>query len=867
MSFQYFGYLPANLVANLQGLAGFGDEAKDSSKFQLKEDDYTWVAVPANSGPPVPVSLWNVKDVKQSGQLNIGQALFYDGASWVNQDLPAGIVRVSDMEDTRISAPEPGQVLVYKAGAWRNAHPTVLTSSGLADLTDVQVSEVPGFEQGLKFQGDRWVNAHVPVVPALAIDGGLTDVQVSAPQDGELLVLSASSGKWENQALSPPSTLASLANVAFSTPQDGEALGTNGSSWVNVAVPAAPSVPELTQIGGLSVRSPQAGDMLVFNSDTGYWENRALMVYKLGGLDGVALTDGAEALLKYSALEGWVARALDPEPSYALAQLTDTAVAAPLQNNQRLLYQSGAWVNAARPTVSMGALTDVALSANLAEGEALIFDTGAWKNAPPPVPALPFLAGMADVNLGVLADGDYLSYSAVAGKWTASTPEPVSLGTLASFTFLAAGDVLSFNGSVWVNLSPASPSAPPLSGLGDVSFDDLAAGDVLSFNGSGWVNLSPEPGSLEALGDTAVSNAASGHVLAYRQGWWTLEEPPTARSLGLASLDDVVVSATAVEGQVLMYDAGKWANKPVPSVFRPSLASLADTQITSPLAGDILVYDGAAWKNEPVSVQDGTLAGLADSEIVDAVEGATLVWNSGKWRAAPRVAPALLSDLDDVQGAAAGGQYLSYTADGWGAREIGVTSPGTGEGLYPQSQFDAARVPTANDDSGQGFLPGSMWVFHAERRLYFCTSNTPGAAVWTEVNVLRAHGVFGTSAVSSDLSHRFHLLQTVADPATSWTLAGGAVVVPYSAMYSLNFEAAVQGGANSTYATAWIRRNDSDVLAMVSTQVADSGVPHSIVVSSHVYLDAGDLLYVGVDRAAGEGASSMRFFSVIAIHG
>jgi hypothetical protein len=34
-----------------------------------------------------------------------------------------------------------------------------------------------------------------------------------------------------------------------------------------------------------------------------------------------------------------------------------------------------------------------------------------------------------------------------------------------------------------------------------------------------------------------------------------------------------------------------------------------------------------------------------------------------------------------------------------------------------------------------------------------------------------------------------------------------------------------------------------------------------------VYLDAGDLLYVGVDRAAGEGASSMRYFSVIAIHG
>lgn len=38
--------------------------------------------------------------------------------------------------------------------------------------------------------------------------------------------------------------------------------------------------------------------------------------------------------------------------------------------------------------------------------------------------------------------------------------------------------------------------------------------------------------------------------------------------------------------------------------------------------------------------------------------------------------------------------------------------------------------PTVNDDSGDGYEPGQLWIQPTYRKTYVCYSNTLGAAVW-----------------------------------------------------------------------------------------------------------------------------------------
>ena len=42
-------------------------------------------------------------------------------------------------------------------------------------------------------------------------------------------------------------------------------------------------------------------------------------------------------------------------------------------------------------------------------------------------------------------------------------------------------------------------------------------------------------------------------------------------------------------------------------------------------------------------------------------------------------------------------------------------------------------IPTANDDSGDGYAPGSLWENSSTGRIYVCVGNNSGAAVWREL--------------------------------------------------------------------------------------------------------------------------------------
>lgn len=50
----------------------------------------------------------------------------------------------------------------------------------------------------------------------------------------------------------------------------------------------------------------------------------------------------------------------------------------------------------------------------------------------------------------------------------------------------------------------------------------------------------------------------------------------------------------------------------------------------------------------------------------------------------------------------------------------------------PRNKFDATTDPTVNDDSDEGYEPGSRWINVSGDTAWECVDGTPGAAIWTQ---------------------------------------------------------------------------------------------------------------------------------------
>lgn len=66
----------------------------------------------------------------------------------------------------------------------------------------------------------------------------------------------------------------------------------------------------------------------------------------------------------------------------------------------------------------------------------------------------------------------------------------------------------------------------------------------------------------------------------------------------------------------------------------------------------------------------------------------------------------------------------------------------------PFSNLAAAAAPTVNDDSGDGYEVGSLWVDTTNDKTYLCTDASSGAAVWKETS--NAGGQIATGTYTGD---------------------------------------------------------------------------------------------------------------------
>jgi hypothetical protein len=78
------------------------------------------------------------------------------------------------------------------------------------------------------------------------------------------------------------------------------------------------------------------------------------------------------------------------------------------------------------------------------------------------------------------------------------------------------------------------------------------------------------------------------------------------------------------------------------------------------------------------------------------------------------------SDHQHAHGDRAGGSLHALTSAG-------------GHGFAPQSNFAAIADPAGTDDSGDGYVAGSLWVNTVSGATWVCVSPTLGGAVWEEL--------------------------------------------------------------------------------------------------------------------------------------
>lgn len=270
------------------------------------------------------------------------------------------------------------------------------------------------------------------------------------------------------------------------------------------------------------------------------------------------------------------------------------------------------------------------------------------------------VANLTDTTITSAANGDVLSYD--GSKWinTPSTSSSLSGLSDTAITTPADGDVLVYDSvsTKWENSdqlstldstvtthvgSTSNPHSTSVSNLTDTSLSGLNAGDVLVYDGvSEWNNQLNE---LSNIVDTGIISPANGDALVYDGNLWINREN------SVYNLTDTVINSST-NGDILVYDSNDnvWNNSDslsthLASTSNPhstSVSNLTDTTITSATSGDVLVHNGSGWIN-----QANSLDNLTNTTITTPTTGEVLTYTGSGWEnAGPSAGP--LSNITDV---------------------------------------------------------------------------------------------------------------------------------------------------------------------------------------------------------------------------
>lgn len=482
--------------------------------------------------------------------------LLYDSNDSKWKNIPNTISNVSDVT---VASVADGDVLVYDSNDsdWKNS-----------DVVSSHVSDTNNPHSVTKAQiltGDLIVNADVDASAAIAE----SKLDLDYSTDSLNTAITTHTADTSN----PHSTsLDNLTNTEITTPANGDVLKYDGTKWINGVGGGGSST--LSGLTDTDITTPADGDVLIYDSNDSEWKNSD----QLSTLDSTVTTH--------------VANTSNPH-STSVSNLTDTNVSS-LNDSDILVYDSGdsEWKNT---QLSLKRLVDTAISSE-ASGDALIYDGNDWINKENSVDNLT----NTDIDTNTLAENDVLVFNDQTLKWEnsqimvnhiGSTANP-HLTTVAKLTDVSISsasnnDTLLYdsNDSEWKN----KPNS--VDNLSNVTITSVTSGDVLTYDGSGWIN-SPASGGSVDLGYKNIS------------GWGLVE------SKSYASININTSNWLKVTGSV-GYNYATQTEYPITANTGMSISSLtADTMyyvMYSPANSGVIVVkfaDCYAQASEPTFSQD-----------------------------------------------------------------------------------------------------------------------------------------------------------------------------------------------------------------------------------------------------------------------
>ena len=177
-----------------------------------------------------------------------------------------------------------------------------------------------------------------------------------------------------------------------------------------------------------------------------------------------------------------------------------------------------------------------------------------------------------------------------------------------SLTGLSSGDILSYNGTSWVNTSAPSSN---ISELGDVSLTGLSSGQILSYDGTSWVNTSSPPANIssslfEDLSNVNFTSPTSGEYLSYNGTDWVNVPAPVGGVTSVnGSTGAVTLNADSIDDAFTTHKfatAAQLAKADHAASATGSISQFVDVEISSiPSDGDALIYSNNAFRQTAIT--------------------------------------------------------------------------------------------------------------------------------------------------------------------------------------------------------------------------------------------------------------------------
>jgi hypothetical protein len=532
----------------------------------------------------------------------------------VNSQTGAVNLGAGDLSDVTITSAANGEVLKYNGAAWVDAN--------------VDYTEITNTPTNVStFTNDANYVASGDNVSVLTNDSGyltditgeglndLSDVSFTAGVgiDGHVLTYDNTAGEW--QAVAPASGGLS-AVVEDTTPQLGGALDVNGqeiTSASNGNVVINPNGTGEITIGADVVPDADATHTIGSEDNryiTTFSDLNGAIRFKAKNDEGAQITKGQAVYIKGLAGDGTT-------PTVGLADANDASKMPAFG-----LAFNTASNSAEIQVVQVGNLTGLNTS-GFSVGDTLYIDTtaGALVNTKP-TGETSQLQNIGRVIRSDNADGVIMVGG--AGR-SAATPNldqnKIFLGNasnqsvstaLSSIALSSFNDDLSYlssgdNVSLLTNDSGylTDITGESLGDLSDVTVTTPSNGQVLSYNGTNWVNSASSAGSLSGLSDTTIGTPVNGEVLKYNGSAWVDAQLAYSELSGTPTnvstfTNDANYVASGDNVSVLTNDSGY-----LTGITGESIGDLSDVTVTSAASGEVLKYNGSAWVNDTISAGGG----------------------------------------------------------------------------------------------------------------------------------------------------------------------------------------------------------------------------------------------------------------------